>query len=465
MKSPERMADRLRLSGMGPANASFMERIALLPVSERRAALKELAPTDLDAAAVEYSWDLWARPNQLEPPGSWVIWLQLAGRGFGKTRSGAEWIYKRWREGKARRIGLIAPTPADARDVMIEGESGILNVGFPDERPTYFPSKRRLVWPDGAQATIFSGHEPDQARGPQHDTIWGDEIAVWDYARATFDNCMLGLRLGEPRALFTTTPKPLTLLRELVRRPDVVVTRGTTYDNVTNLAETFMREVVAKYEGTTLGQQELYATLLEEAEGALWTREMLNANRVQVCPESVRTVVAVDPAIKSTEESNETGIVGASLARDGHVYIRTDASFRGTPDQWGRRVVAVYDDLQADRVVYEANQGGDMVAHTLRTIRPDLPLEEVHATVDKRARAEPVAALDEQGKVHHVGVFEMMEDQLCTWEPLGGMPSPDRLDARVWAVTALALGRRHTVDFDPDIATAFEAPSQYRGRF
>ena len=429
--------------------------------------LAQLTPTDADAAQAEHDWRLWARPTQLPPADPWVIWVLLAGRGFGKTRAGAEWIYQRWRAKKARRIGLIAPTPADARDVMIEGESGILNVGFPDERPAYEPSKRRLTWPDGAVATVFSAYDPDQARGPQHDTIWGDELAVWQYARETHDNLMFGLRLGEdPRCLYTTTPKPISLLRELIRRNDVKVTGGATYENLANLAPAFLSEVISKYEGTTLGQQEIYATLLEQTEGALWTRKLLGQNRrtADQVPELQRIVVAVDPAIKSREESNETGIVVAGLGRDGHGYVLADGSLRGSPDAWGRKTIILYEQFHADRVVYEGNQGGDLVAHTLHTIEPTLPLQEVTATVDKRARAEPVAALDEQGKVHHVGLFEDLEDQLCTWEALSGQPSPDRLDARVWALTALMLTGHTVPAIGEQFVTDFQRPSYFKGK-
>jgi len=394
----------------------------------------------------------------------------LAGRGFGKTRSGAEWIYHRWREGLMRRAALIAPTPADARDVMIEGESGILHVGYVAERPLYEPSKRRLTWPrDGgtepATATIFSGYEPDQLRGPQHDTAWGDELAVWNYPREAFDNLMLGLRLGEnPQAVFTTTPKPIALLRELVRRPDVKMTRGTTYENIQNLAPAFQAEIVSRYEGTTLGQQELLAVLLEESEGALWKRAMIR--RVPTAPHLLRIVVAIDPAVTAREESDETGIIVAGRGRDGNGYVLADRSGRYGPDQWARRAIEGFDEQQADRIVYEANQGGDLVAHTLTTVRKNLPLEAVHATVSKRARAEPIAALYEQGRVYHVGTYEVLEDQLCSWEPLSGMASPDRLDALVWALTAL-FGTPDAVptDLDPSFFEGFHRESPWRGRF
>lgn len=436
--------------------------IASLPVSERAKELARLAATNTEAVALLHDWSFWARPNQCSPQETddWVIWLLLSGRGWGKTRTGAEWIYDRWRRGKAQRIALIANTPADARDVMIEGESGIMSVGYPHERPAYEPSKRRLTWPNGALATIFSAYEPDQLRGPQHDTAWGDEIAVWKYARETHDNLMLGLRLGDPRCLYTTTPKPIALLRELVRRKDVKLTTGTTYENVANLSPHFMREVVARYEGTTLGQQELHAALLEEAEGALWKRNLIR--RIEHPPELVRIVVAIDPAVSATEESNETGIIVAGRGKDGHAYVLSDVSGRYGPDAWGRAAVHAYDQHQADRIVYEANQGGDLVAHTLETVRRNLPLQPVHATVSKRARAEPVAALYEQGKVLHVGVFEELEDQLCTWEPLSGDNSPDRLDALVWALTALMITDTPVLHLDPDEFAA-RTPSYWRG--
>jgi phage terminase large subunit-like protein len=322
---------------------------------------------------------------------------------------------------------------------MLDGPSGLLSIGHPDERPTYESSKLLLTWQNGAIAHVRSGEDPDTARGINADTGWFDELASWQYPTDTYDNAMLGLRFGDdPRCVITTTPKPISLLRELVKAPYVTVTRGSTYENVDHLAEAFFRTVVSKYEGTTKGQQELHAALLEEAEGALWTRELLNRTRVREMPcGAKRTVIAVDPAISKKQESNETGIVAVSLGVDGHGYTRADRSGRFSPDGWARRVVQAYEEFKADRVVAEANQGGDMVEHTLRTVAPNIPVRLVHASDGKRTRAEPVVSLFEQGRAHHVRLFEDLEDQQCTWEPLGDMPSPDRLDAEVWGYTEL----------------------------
>jgi phage terminase large subunit-like protein len=341
---------------------------------------------------------------------------------------------------------LVGKNPRDVRQYMLFGESGLLNVGPPDERPLYEPSKLELTWPNGAKAIVRSGEDRD-IRGPNIDTAWLDEMAAWQYPRESFEILMLGLRAvrsgkapGSERTkcLVTTTPKPISILKELVKAPYCVTTPGTTYDNFVNLSEEFIQLVVQKYEGTTLGQQELYAALLEQAEGALWTRELLSKTRVPVMPcGAKRTVIAVDPAISKKQESNETGIVAVSLGVDGHGYTRADRSGRFSPDGWARRVVQAYEDFKADRVVAEANQGGDMVEHTLRTVAPNIPVRLVHASDGKRTRAEPVVSLFEQGRAHHVGLFEDLEDQQCTWEPLGDMPSPDRLDAEVWGYTEL----------------------------
>jgi phage terminase large subunit-like protein len=306
------------------------------------------------------------------------------------------------------------------------------------DRPVYEPSKRLLTWPNGAIAHVRSGHDPEALRGINADTAWCDELAAWQYPREAWDNLRLGLRLGDPKVVVTTTPKPLLILKEILKAPGTVVSRGSTYENRAHLAEVFFQDIVARYEGTTLGQQELHAVLLEQAEGALWTRELLSKTRVPVMPcGAKRTVIAVDPAISKKQESNETGIIAVSLGEDKHGYTRADRSGRFSPDGWARRVVQAYEEFKADRVVAEANQGGDMVEHTLRTVAPNIPVRLVHASDGKRTRAEPVVSLFEQGRCHMVGLHEDLEDQLCTWEPLGDMPSPDRLDAMVWGLTEL----------------------------
>ena len=395
-------------------------------------------PEELEQAA--WHWPIWARDAQLSPEGSWRIWLILAGRGFGKTRSGAEWVRQQVESGQARRIALVGATAADVRDTMIEGESGLLRVFPPAQRPRYEPSKRRVTFRNGAIATTYSADEPDRLRGPNHDLAWADEIAAWRYPEA-WDQLIFGLRIGShPRVVATTTPKPTKLIRELVERPDAVVTRGSTYDNAENLSETFLAEMRSRYEGTRLGRQELEAELLLDADGALWTRDSLERNRTTTMPDLDRVVVAIDPATTSGSNSDETGIVVAGVDSSGNGYVLEDRSLRGSPAEWASAAVAAFHVHKADRIVAEANQGGDMISHTLRTVDDGVPIRLVHASRGKRTRAEPVAALYEQGRVHHVGQLPELEDQLCTWTPDSN--SPDRLDALVWAMTDLIVNAR-----------------------
>jgi len=359
----------------------------------------------------------------------------MAGRGMGKTRAGAEFVLREIKAKRARRIAFVAKTPADARDVMIEGDSGILGISPPWDRPLYEPSKRRLTWSNGATALVFSSKEPDQLRGPQYDLAWGDEIRTWYYPQETWDNLMFGLRLGEhPRAVITTTPLPLAVIKNIMKAPDTVITTGTTYDNRANLAPSFFRQIISKYEGTRLGRQEIRAELLEDVPGALWHRSNI---LYKPAPELIRVVVAIDPAVTSSENADETGIVVVGKGADGKGYVLSDRSARVSPDSWARRAVQAYDDFKADRIIGEVNNGGDMVGLTIRTVR-NVPYKAVHASRGKQARAEPVSALYEQGKVFHIQPFDELEDQLVTWTPETG-ESPDRLDALVWALTELFL--------------------------
>jgi phage terminase large subunit-like protein len=392
---------------------------------------------DLDRVAAAWTWELAARPDQLPPRGDWAIWLIKAGRGWGKTRVGAEWVRSVATPGA--RIALIGPTAADVRDVMIEGESGLLSVCEPWNRPTYEPSKRRVTWPNGAMATAYSAEEPDRLRGPQHTHAWCDEVAAWAHPEA-WDMMLMGLRLGDrPRVVATTTPKMVPLMRTIQASPGLVVTRGKTLDNAANLAPSFLTGLMARYEGTRIGRQELEGEDLDDNPDALWSREGIDACRLREAPELVRVVVAIDPAVTSTAESDETGIVVAGLGTDGRGYVLADRSGRFKPDAWARRAVEAYHEHRADRIVAEGNQGGEMVTHVLTTVEQGLPIRIVHATRGKATRAEPIAALYEQGRVSHVGGLPQLEDQLCTWMPGGS--SPDRLDALVWALTELMLGR------------------------
>lgn len=396
-----------------------------------------------EAAALLFDWRFWARRKQLPPAGGWRVWLILAGRGFGKTRTGAEWVRGLAESGQARRIALVAETAADARDVMIEGESGILACCPPWARPRYEPSKRRVTWPNGAIATSFSADDPDQLRGPQFDAAWADEIAKWRY-EAAWDNLMLGLRLGaDPRCVATTTPKPRAWLARLMTDPGTAVTRGRTRENAANLAPAFLDQVVARYAGTRLGRQEIDGEFLAEVPGALWSRALIEAARAEAADPSAlaRIVVAVDPAVTSGADSDETGIVVAGADADGRLLVLEDLSDRMSPDQWARRAADAFRRHRADAVVCEVNQGGDLVVATLRTVDPALPVRAVRATRGKRLRAEPVAALYEQGRVRHGGAFPQLEDQMAGFTGAPGDASPDRLDALVWALTDLAFDR------------------------
>lgn len=415
---------------------------------ERAAILKDL--TEAEANELLYDWAFWARPSQMTPAGDWSTWLVMAGRGFGKTRIGAEWVREcvlgptPLTSGGHARVALVAETGADGRGVMVEGESGILAVHPPAYRPLYEPSKRRLIWPNGAVATLFNATEPDQLRGPQHDAAWCDEVAKWRYARETWDMLQFGLRLGtRPRQVITTTPRPIPLLAEIMGRPDTVLTRGSTFENRANLAPSFFDTIIARYEGTRLGRQELHAEWLDDMPGALWQRARIDALRLASAPELVRVVVAVDPAVSSGEGADETGIVVAGLGRDGHGYVLADASLKGTPDQWGRAAVGAYDRWRADRIVGEVNNGGEMIEHVIRTIDRTVAYKAVRASRGKVARAEPIAALDEQGRVHHVGGFAELEDQMCAFtsdfDAARAGFSPDRVDARIWALSELML--------------------------
>lgn len=436
---------------------------------------------------------MWARPEQLQPgtPGAiplpvvdgqlqtWRTWLVMAGRGFGKTRTGAEWVRDETEAGRRRRWAFVAATPADYRDTMVEGESGILAVSRRDFMPKWEPSKRRLTWPNGAIALCFSAEKPRALRGPQHDGAWCDELAAWTYPQDTWDNLQFGLRLGgaiagiAPQACVTTTPRPIPLVKQLLadvgKHRGVVLSRGSTYVNQDNLDPAFLAYVLGRYEGTRLGQQELHAQLLEDNPGALWHRDQIEAARIGpgALPDLSRVAIAIDPAGGSNPRNNETGIIAGGIAScwckgkaEVHAFIVEDLSGRWTPGDWGQRVVAAYHRLKADRIVAEVNQGGALVEANIRAMEggKNLPYRALSASKGKFTRAEPVAALYEQGKVHHVGLLGPLEDQLCQWDPKGaaddmdtdpasavkerarqGSTSPDRLDALVWLLTDLML--------------------------
>lgn len=430
--------------------SSVAERLASLSEADRRAVLSQLS--EAEAASLIYDWrGFHARPDQIEPDGDWDIWLCLAGRGWGKTRTGAEWVREHVERGTASRIALVAETSADARDVMV---AELLRIFPKDRRPNYIKSSRRVDFHNGAKAWTYNATEPDQLRGPQHDLAWCDELAKWRYARETWDMLQFGLRLGEhPRQIVTTTPRPIELVKAIIAGSEgrVAVTRGRTLDNRANLAPAFIERIEKRYGGTRLGRQELNAEILSDLPGALWSQQSIDGYRVPppkvqrgkdwrdvMREEMDRIVVAVDPAITAGEESDEHGIIVAGL-KDNVGHVLEDGSLTGTPVEWARRAVSLSTTWGADGVVVEVNQGGDMVKHTLHTVSPNLNVIEVRASRGKHVRAEPIAALYEQGRARHVGQFPELEAQMTQMTQQGyeGEGSPDRLDALVWALSDL----------------------------
>jgi phage terminase large subunit-like protein len=392
--------------------------------------------------AARYRWERQlARENQLPPPGDWQTWMVLAGRGFGKTRMGAEWVaYEAWKNDQTR-WAVVAPTFADARDVCVEGESGLKAIL---ERYGVLAKWNRSLGEidltNGSKIKMFSADEPERLRGPQHHGAWCDELAAWRY-EAAWDQLRFGLRLGErPRTVVTTTPKPRPLVRRLMSLDSTTITRGSTFDNASNLSAVALEEFQARYDGTRLGRQELFGEILEDVPGALWSRKMLDDYRVSSSPALRRVVVGVDPAVTNTEDSDATGIVVAGVGDDDHFYVFADRSLKASPDGWAREAVIAFHAYSADAVIVESNQGGDLNEAVLRTIEPDLPIRMVNARRGKHIRAEPIAALSEQGKFHIVGSLEALEDELTSWTPEVSK-SPDRLDAMVHAVTSLMQER------------------------
>ncbi len=362
----------------------------------------------------------------------------MAGRGFGKSRTGAE-LVRYWAESGVERIAMIAPTAADCRDVMVEGPSGVLTGSPPWNRPEYTPSNRRLTWKNGSVATLFSADEPDRLNGPQFSRAWCDEIGVWRYARDAWDMLQMGLRMGaQPRQVVTTTPKVqnISLIKQIMNLPSTVTTTGSTFENRDNLSKSFIETILDRYENTRLGQQELYARILDDVPGALWMREDIEKHRVKKHVNLTRIVVAIDPAVTNTEESDETGLIVAGKGVDGHGYVLSDNTLKASPKGWGQAAISLYDSFKADRIIAEVNNGGEMVEHVLRSIDLSVPYKAVHASRGKRVRAEPISAMYEQGKIHHVGIFPQLEDQMCSFTP-DTEESPDRVDALVWAMTDL----------------------------
>ncbi len=402
-------------------------------------------------------WPLWARHDQL--PGAvvsaiakWKTWVVLGGRGAGKTLTGAQWIRyqalgrKPIADSPATRIALVGPTLGEARAVMVEGISGLLAVHADHERPQYLSSQNKLIWPNGAVGQIFSAQEPDSLRGPQFDVAWCDELAKWSNLKQTWDMLQFGLRLGDhPRAVVTTTPRPVKLLKQLLADPGTLVTRASTHDNAGFLAPSFIAEVEKQYGGTRLGRQEIAGELIDDNPDALFQRELIEQMRVRKTPPLVRIVVAVDPPVTSKNSSNACGIICVGLGQDGRAYVLDDATVqRAKPTFWARKAIAVYHARAADRLVVEVNQGGEMVSTILAEVDASVAVKPVHASRGKHLRAEPVAALYEQHRVSHVGPFPALEDEMCAFEQrvATGRKSPDRVDALVWALHELLLARK-----------------------
>lgn len=417
-----------------------------LPFEVRQERLSLL--TDEELAFLNYDWSFWARPSQLPPLGDWDIWLIMSGRGFGKTRSGAEWVKDRVDSGLYGRVMLVADDAKDARDVMIEGESGLLAIYPKADRPRYIASQAKVEWPNGATAILYSANDPESLRGPQGDTAWCDELAKWRYQRKAWDMLMFGMRLGpHPQTVVTTTPTPTPVMKELVATAKVShtvrITGGPTHDNLENLAPAFARQIM-KYEGTRLGRQELYAELLEDVQGALWTLEMIDrCQRVYPeLPDFKRIVVAVDPAVSVGKNANETGIIVVGTypepaTRELVGVVLDDRSGVYSPLGWANQVNSAFKEWNADRVVGETNQGGDLIESNLKQVNPAIPFKGIVARKGKYLRAEPVAALYEKNRVFHYTAFPELESQLTEW--VAGEDSPDRLDALVHGLTDLMI--------------------------
>ncbi|MEM6627653.1 MAG: terminase family protein [Pseudomonadota bacterium] len=401
--------------------------------------LETLSPTEAQRTLED--WRFWARPSQAPPEGDWRCWLFMGGRGAGKTRAGAEWLRGRVEAGLAARAALVGPTLGDVREVMIEGPSGLRAIAPKAMRPNYEPSRRRLVWPNGAEAYAFSAEDPDSLRGPQFDAAWCDEIGAWTRGEAVWDMLMMALRLGaDPRVAATTTPRATALVRRLAADETVAMTRAATRDNAPWLAPGFVDAVEAAYGGTRLGRQELKGEMIDDPPGALWTRSALETLRGRP-GDLERVVVAIDPPASVGASADACGIIAAGVDKDGCVYVLADATCQGLrPLDWAGRAVAVAREYEASEIIAEANQGGEMVREVLKLAGGDTPVRLAHARKSKAARAEPVAALYQKGRVRHARAFPELEDQMCAFGA-DGQGSPDRVDALVWAVSALALKR------------------------
>lgn len=447
--------------------SSLALRLANLPEHLRSQLLADLTPDQLKALRWEFGF--WARTKQKPPVGDWATWLICAGRGFGKTWTGSQWVHRRAMAWKGRWIAMVARTPADARDYMIEGPGGLMKNTPPWERPEFEPSKRRITWPNGSWATIYSDEQPDQLRGFSGDTAWLDEFAKYRNPKDVWENLAFGMREASndrPRRLITTTPRPIKQLKEIIKNRNTVVTVGTSHENRENLDPKWYKETILEFENTRIGRQEIHAHLLDDLPGALWTSSLLEQNRWSGHNPAIfehdewidswkrklaRIVIAFDPASTSELSSAEHGIVLGGIDHKKNGYVLEDLSERCTPERAARIMITAYDRWQADRIVGEVNNGGEWIGTVVQQTAKQMKLEglrssdsvnyvAVHASRGKRTRAEPISAFDERGLIHHVGMFPEMEDQMTNWDPMEPGPSPDRMDARVWCMTELFLG-------------------------
>lgn len=448
-----------------PAPRSGAAWLSSRPPADQKAFLDGLGEEAL--LSLPWLWEFWALPHQLPPAGDWKTWVVLGGRGAGKTRAGAEWVRGQVEgarphdPGRSRRVALVAETLDQARDIMVLGESGLVACSPPDRRPVWHSTRRLLVWPNGAEAQIFSAHDPESLRGPQFDCAWSDELAKWTKGDRAWSMLQFGLRLGEdPRQTVTTTPRNVPTLKDLLVSPSTVATHAATEANRANLAGSFLDEIRSRFGGSQLGRQELDGVLLEDVDGALWTREMLDAGRVDAVPALDRVVVAVDPSVAAGPDADECGIVVAGAVtrgplKDWRAFVLEDATVPAASAMtWARAAIAAFRRHESHCLVAEVNQGGDLVGTVLRQVDPLLPYRSVHARSGKAARAEPVAALYEQRRVHHLRSANLarLEDQMCAMTRSGylGRGSPDRVDALVWALTDLILEPAHRLG-DPVI--------------
>lgn len=425
---------------------NLLDILSSLSEIRRKEVINQLTPEQLQYLL--HDWYSMARPEQLPPPNpNWIQWIFLGGRGSGKSRAASE-LVREWGKIPTARIALVGPTAADVRDTMIEGVSGILAVCPPNERPDYQPSKRRLVFPSGGKAYLYSSEKPERLRGPNHSHAWGDEVSYWKHSEDTLDMLRFTLRIGaNPQTIFTMTPKPTNLVKSLLApKENHYVTTSNTLANAANLSPQYIKEILDRYDGTRLGRQEIYAELLEDIEGAIVTDQHICDARIDEInlDRLVRIEVAVDPAVTNHKKSDHTGIIVAGKDENDEVYVLKDLTMKGSPEQWATVAINAAKQYNADRIVAETNNGGDLVINTLRTVDRSIRVDKVHASRGKHIRFAPVGALYEQGKIHHVGRYPLLEEQLCLFSLDGyeGGDSPDRADALVWAVTSLVLGKR-----------------------